>query len=175
MYSYIGGNEYGEDYRDLVDILDTTTGVWESQPAIPAIGRASLGCLTTEYNGEMGLMITGGCSNGCQVREQLTKQKLFPELMITTLHFQDHLVDSYFFSYASKTWETLPSLTEERMGHGMTHIDGYPAVIGGYNSQLLDGIELWDGANWIAHPDRLTYARWAYGMPAYVPMADISC
>lgn len=66
-------------------------------------------------------------------------------------------------------------MIDARMGHKMTHIDGQPAVVGGYESSLKDEIELFNGVEWVQHPDKLTYPRWAYGMPSYVPMSVITC
>ena len=47
----------------------------------------------------------------------------------------------------------------------MTHIDGMPAVVGGYEDSIKTSIELFDGSSWVLHPDQLTFGRWAYGMP----------
>ena len=39
-----------------------------------------------------------------------------------------------------------------RMGFKMTHLGGMPAVIGGYNTDLLKETEMFDGTQWVAHP-----------------------
>jgi len=152
----VGGNTYGasaNEYIDATEILDTTTGVWETMDPIPGGARASHGCLTTTLNGDTGLLVAGGCENKCQ----------------------DHLDDAYFFSYSSKSWTTLANMNLPRMGFKMTHLDGKPAAIGGYNTDLLAECEMYSVDAWEEHPSGLVNDRWAYGMPRYVPADLIGC
>jgi hypothetical protein len=147
-----GGNEYGKPYLDLVDVLDTVSNTWTSADPL-TVGKASLGCLTVTHEGEQGLLVTGGCINNCQ----------------------DHLDEVAFLSYSTLTWTALPSLNEARMGHKMAWIDGMPAVVGGYTTDLKRTIELWDGTQWVMHPQELSFGRWAFGMPSYLPKSEIAC
>ena len=67
-----------------MDILDTKTNTWSKGPAM-AKPRATHDCIVTEYNGEEGVMVTGGCSQNCQF----------------------HLKDTSFFSFVTQTWTEL--------------------------------------------------------------------
>jgi len=61
------------------------------------------------------------------------------------------------------------------MGHKMTHIDGRPVVIGGYEERVLAGVEYWTGDGWEFHQEELEFERWAYGMPSYIPKDKVTC
>ncbi len=45
------------------------------------------------------------------------------------------------------------------MGHKMTHVDDSQVVIGGYLSDLLEGIEFFTGEGWENHPGELEFGR----------------
>ncbi len=62
-----GGNEYGNDYLDIISVLDTTTGKWTDLDTTLPSERASMGCLATEIDGVEGALLTGGCINDCIV------------------------------------------------------------------------------------------------------------
>lgn len=61
------------------------------------------------------------------------------------------------------------------MGHKMTFIDGKPAVVGGYESSLMNGVEIFDGTAWVKQSQKLFNARWAFGMPKSFPPSLINC
>ncbi|XP_059097535.1 influenza virus NS1A-binding protein homolog [Tigriopus californicus] len=148
-----GGNEYDQAYRDLVDILDITTGVWESAEPLP-FGRAAHDCINYELEGEKGLLMTGGCTDACQ----------------------NHANETLFFSYTDRSWTILAELNEKKMGHKMTWLDGQVAVIGGYRDSLIGNVEVFDGIEWTVRSDSLTFARWAFGLPDYIPSgSSIGC
>ncbi len=52
----------------LNDSQDTTTGEWDNDAVdnLP-FGRSALGCLRTVVDGVEGIMVTGGCIDGCLV------------------------------------------------------------------------------------------------------------
>lgn len=63
------------------------------------------------------------------------------------------------------------------MGHKMTHVNGLPTVVAGYDDDLKTSVEYFredDGA-WDDHEDDLEFGRWAYGMPSYLPMDLVTC
>lgn len=61
------------------------------------------------------------------------------------------------------------------MGHKMTWVDGQVAIIGGYRDSLIGNVEVFDGAEWTVREDSLRFARWAFGMPDYIPSGTIGC
>ena len=61
-----GGSAFNTQYFSDVSIFDTVTKTWETTASMD-VGKASHGCMTIDYNGEPGLMVTGGCTNSCQV------------------------------------------------------------------------------------------------------------
>eukprot|EP00095_Tigriopus_kingsejongensis_P008030 maker-scaffold630_size122347-snap-gene-0.14 protein:Tk08030 transcript:maker-scaffold630_size122347-snap-gene-0.14-mRNA-1 annotation:"ig domain-containing protein" len=148
----VGGNEYGEDYRDLVDILDTTTGIWETAEPLP-FGRASHDCINYELNGDKGLLVSGGCTEACL----------------------NHVADTLFFSYSTRTWTPLQPLNRAKMGHKMTWVDGKVTAIGGYLESLLNDVETFDGTAWTVRPNTLKFGRWAFGLPDYLPNGNFAC
>ena len=143
----LGGNILNGifDSADM-DILDTTTNTWSSGPPM-AKNRATHDCVVTEWAGEQGVMVTGGCSNNCAY----------------------HLTDVSFFSFVTETWTELPALNQGRMGHKMTILNGKPTVIGGYDTSELSSIEEFDGTNWVERPERLPFATFVYGSPDVIP------
>ena len=95
--------------------------------------------------------------------------------MVPLPSYQDHISDTLFFSYSSRTWTELAPMNTERMGHKLAWIDGKVAAIGGYLDNILKEIEVFDGKAWTAHPIPLTNARWAYGLADYIPSDVVSC
>jgi len=89
----IGGNEYPEKEARIfdsttVDIFDPVTKMWSNGPAMSK-RRATHDCIVTEYNGERGVMVSGGCNENCRY----------------------HLKDVSFFSFATQTWnDNLPPM-----------------------------------------------------------------
>ncbi len=45
------------------------------------------------------------------------------------------------------------------MGHKMTHIDGLPVVIGGYNDDLMRSIEFFEDGAWRVAEQELDFGR----------------
>ncbi len=45
------------------------------------------------------------------------------------------------------------------MGHKMTHIDGLPVVIGGYNDDLMKSIEFFEDGAWRVAEQELDFGR----------------
>jgi len=143
----LGGNILNGifDSADM-DILDTATNTWSSGPPM-AKNRATHDCVVTEYAGEQGVMVTGGCSNNCAY----------------------HLKDTSFFSFVTETWTELPPLVEGRMGHKMTILNGKPTVIGGFDESELANIEEFDGTNWVSRAEKMPFGTHVYGSPDAIP------
>lgn len=114
--------------------------------------RATHDCIVTEYNGERGVMVTGGCSQNCAF----------------------HLHDTSFFSFATETWTELAPMNEGRMGHKMTILGGKPTVIGGFDSSELNSIEEFDGTLWTTRAEKLPYATYVFATPDEIPH-DVTC
>merc|ERR1712226_649195 len=47
--------------------------------------------------------------------------------------------------------------------------------VGGYYDSLLDTIEEFDGKSWTLRDKKLHYARYAYGMPSFIPEDMLKC
>ena len=113
-------------------------------------------------------MVSGGCNENCRY----------------------HLKDVSFFSFATQTWnDNLPPMNTGkkisdfnhdktiilfieitgRMGHKMIMIDGLPHVIGGFDDDLVESIEYFDGVEWKERPFNLVYPTYVYGSPDSVP------
>jgi len=76
------------DSTDM-DIFDPLTKTWSQGPPM-AKRRATHDCIVTEYNGERGVMVSGGCNENCNF----------------------HLKDVDFFSFSSQTWTSLPPMNK---------------------------------------------------------------
>jgi len=152
----IGGSIYAFlENSDIanVDVLDTTTGTWTSAAPLPR-SRSSSGCAIYELNGQKGILVAGGCDESCH----------------------EHLDDTLFFSFATETWETLPAkMNIPRMGMKMVVIDGKPTVIGGYYTDLLESVEVFDGTSWTIRDDKLVFGRYQYAMPSTLPEDIFTC
>ena len=59
------------------------------------------------------------------------------------------------------------------MGHKMINIDGKPWVIGGFDHDLVDSVEAFDGQIWTEKYD-LVYPTYVFGSPDEIP-DKISC
>lgn len=136
-----------------MDILDTATGTWSKGPSMTR-GRATHDCMVTEYNGQMGIMVTGGCSENCQF----------------------HLNDVSFFSFDSQTWSELPPLNDKRMGHKLINLAGKPTVISGFDPIVgeLGTIEVFDGNQWTVRDDEVTFPVVGFGAPDEIP-DNVTC
>jgi len=149
----IGGNTYESPEVANVDILNVASGTWEAAEPLPSI-RAAHACVATEYNGEKGVMVTGGCVDRCH----------------------DHLTDVLFFGFNSKTWVELPPMNMARYRHGLAIIGGYVTAIAGYDQALLGSLEYFDGSQWIMPENvQLEFKRYAFGMPTYLTENEIDC
>jgi len=153
----IGGTIHASlfDNSDIanVDVLDTKTNTWSAADPLP-IPRESPACMVTEVGGKEGILVTGGCNNNCL----------------------DHLDDTLFFDFATEKWETLEAkLNTPRMRMKMVDVSEVPTVIGGYYNSLLDTIEEFDGKSWTLRDKKLHYARYAYGMPSFIPENMLKC
>ena len=51
----------------------------------------------------------------------------------------------------------------------MIMIDGLPHVIGGFDDNLVESIEYFDGVEWKERPFNLVYPTYVYGSPDSVP------
>lgn len=135
-----------------VDVLDTLTNTWSSAKPLPQ-SRSSSGCAIYELNGEIGILVAGGCDDSCH----------------------NHLDDTLFFSFATETWETLPAkLNTKRMGMRMVIIGGKPTLAGGYYTDLMETVEEFDGVEWKVRGS-LNYGRYQYGMPSSLPEGLFTC
>lgn len=136
-----------------VDILDTATNQWSEAEPLPK-GRSSAACSVYEMDGDMGILVAGGCDDSCH----------------------EHLDDTLFYSFATGKWTTLPAkLNVKRMGMKMVLIDGKPTLIGGYDDRLLDSIEEFDGKAWQKRSGNLYAGRYQYGMPSLLPKGVFEC
>ena len=134
-----------------MDILDTTTNTWSKGPSM-AKRRATHDCIVTEFAGEKGVMVTGGCSSNCMY----------------------HLKDTSFFSFVTETWTELPQMNVGRMGHKMTIIGGKPTVIGGFDRGELNDIEEFDGTSWTTRAEKFDFATYVFASPDEIPI-DVTC
>ncbi len=50
-------------------------------------------------------------------------------------------------------------MVQKRMGHKMTHIDGVPAVLAGYNDDLMTSVEFLENGAWRIGSQHLEYGR----------------
>ncbi len=50
-------------------------------------------------------------------------------------------------------------IVQKRMGHKMTHIDGVPAVLGGYNDDLITSVEFLENGTWRIGSQHLEFGR----------------
>jgi len=134
------------------DILDTTTGTWSAGDDLPR-SRSAAGCVVYELNGEMGILLAGGCDESCH----------------------EHLDDTLFFPFSTQKWEVLDAkLNVPRMGTRLVTIDGKPTMIGGYNTDLLESVEEFDGTSWTLRGE-LKFGSYNYGMPSTLPEDIFSC
>jgi len=151
----IGGSVYAFlENSDIanVDVLDTTTNTWTSAEPLPQ-SRSASGCAVYELNGDMGILVAGGCDDSCH----------------------EHLDDTLFFSFATQSWQTLPAkLNTPRMGMRMIIVGGKPTLIGGYYTDLLESVEEFDGSSWSMRGN-LAFGRYQYGMPSTMPENILSC
>jgi len=147
----LGGNIIGQFDSNDMDILDTTTNTWSKGPSM-AKRRATHDCVVTEFAGEKGVMVTGGCSSNCMY----------------------HLKDTSFFSFATETWTELGPMNVGRMGHKMTLIGGKPTVIGGFDAGELNSIEEFDGTEWNLRAEKIEFATYVFASPDGIP-ENVSC
>ena len=141
----------GEFDSNDMDILDTVTNAWSKGPPM-AKRRATHDCIVTDYNGERGVMVTGGCSQNCAL----------------------HLHDTSFFSFATETWTELPEMKVGRMGHKMTLLGGMPTVIGGFDASELSSVEYFDGTQWVLRTDKIPYGIHVFASADEIP-DDVTC
>ena len=74
---FTGGNQYGVPLHADTIILDTTTNTWTNEQDFPvSSGVSKLGCMSTNIDGEDGLLATGGCTDNCEVQLCLVKSSL---------------------------------------------------------------------------------------------------
>jgi len=124
-------------------ILDVSTGTWSKGEDLPR-SRSAAACAVYELDGEMGILLAGGCDESCH----------------------EHLDDTLFFPFSTQKWETLDAkLHEPRMGTRMVIINDKPTLIGGYNTDLLESVEEFDGTSWTKRGD-LQFGSYNYGMPS---------
>lgn len=134
------------------DVLDTTTGKWSSTDNLPR-NRSAASCTIYELNGEMGILLAGGCDNSCH----------------------EYLNDTIFYSFSKSKWKTLPGqLNIPRMGTRMVVINGKPTLIGGSNSDLIPEIEEFDGVSWKIR-GKLSIGSFNYLMPSTLPDDIFNC
>ncbi len=73
---------------DTVSVLDTETGVWDSDLVDPLpFARQAMGCLATTVDGVPGALVTGGCHEACLVgtRRKWQVLLLLPLLVIVLM------------------------------------------------------------------------------------------
>ena len=136
--------------------LDLTTGIWTPEQSMPHGVRAAHACIEYNYQGDQGMLLTGGCDvAGCSEETTTTE----------------------FFNYRTRTWTELAPLNKARSHHTMAYVGDKVAAIAGDNSLSgeFDDVELFDGVSWTTHPSRLTYPRDSQGTPAYVPDSFYKC
>jgi len=133
-------------------ILDTTTGIWSRGDDLPR-SRSAAGCELYELNGEMGILLAGGCDESCH----------------------EHLDDTLFYPFSTGVWQTLDAkLNTPRMGSRMVIINGKPTMAGGYNTDLLESVEEFDGTAWTKRGE-MAFGGYNYGMPSTLPEEIFSC
>lgn len=148
-----GGSNPGVAQTANVDILNTETGEWTPVEQLP-VARSAPGCILTEIDGEEGVMLTGGFN---------TAQG-------------EHLYDSLFYRPSTGKWEQLEEMYEDRMGHGVFHLGASKkvTVVGGYNQQLMGGIEeRVEGMGWNQRGG-LIFPRYFYGS-SEIPDTILTC
>ncbi|OMJ90404.1 hypothetical protein SteCoe_7207 [Stentor coeruleus] len=60
---------------------------------------------------------------------------------------------AYVINLESKSIKSLPSMQQKKEWHAMTWIDGFPAVLGGYDGeQFLKVVEVYKNGNWESYP-----------------------
>lgn len=60
------------------------------------------------------------------------------------------------------------------MGMRMIITDGKPTLIGGYYTDLLESVEVFDGVEWKPRGS-LEFGRYQYGMPSTLPEDVFTC
>jgi hypothetical protein len=138
-----GGSNPGVPQTTNVDILDTVSGTWHSVAPLK-VARSAPACILTTVGGEEGVLLSGGFNTA----------------------MGEHLYDTLFYSLSAGTWKELELLNEDRMGHGIFHLgnDDAVTVVGGYNSQLMGGIETHaEGQGWTKRVSGLQFPRYFFG------------
>ena len=78
------------------------------------------------------------------------------------------------YKYTGGTWETAGQLTVARQFHTMDVLHGQMMVVGGYNGDYLDSVELLEDESWKNVSWSLSNARYAHAM-AVVPSEAFPC
>ncbi len=153
-FMVIGGEEF-EGNTNKVRILDTISNIWsETEPYPYEVSGHSCIKYRRPNDGQDGVLVAGGAINRGAIK----------------------LSDVYFYNFATQHWEEMPPLNNACYGSGITFIDDKVAVIGGYDTALSGDIEIFDGTSWtLWSDDALTFPRWDFAMPKYVPNSEFTC
>jgi len=148
VYAFLANSDIGN-----VDILDMTTNTWTAGEPLPQ-NRSSPACTVYEHEGEMGILVVGGCDDSCH----------------------EHLTDTLFYPFNTGQWINLGAeLNTPRMGMKLPILNGKPTVVGGYYTSILPDLEEFDGTQWVQRNDGLAFGRYQYGMPMTLTSDQYSC
>ena len=145
------GTISGSEPSRKVQLLDTTTGMWDELAPMPTTkGLVDHSCILHERNSNLGLLIVPGDDG----KSPLT----------------------YFYNLESQVVEALPPLEHPRYSHALVNVEGNPTVMGGYVDGLgyQEIIEEFDGTGWHVRDDVLLEKRSSH-VAVPVPSDKVSC